>query len=195
MGLSRSFLRGMGLTDEQVSAIVEAHTETTDALKEQRDQYKANSDKLSEVQAELDALKGNGNDWKVKYEQEHEDFEAFKTDVAKKSAAESKEKAYTKLLRELGVTEKRISGIIKLTDMNALELDENGSIKDLDSVKENIKAEWSDFIPTEEERGAGTETPPGNNGGTTMTKAEIMKIKDASERQKAIMEHPELFGY
>lgn len=195
MALSRSFLKGMGLADEQVSAIIEAHTESTDALKAQRDEYKANSEKLSEVQAELDALKGNGNDWKAKYEKEHEDFESYKTDVAKKTAAESKEKAFTKLLRELGVTEKRIGSIIKLTDMNAVELEEDGSIKDLENVKASVKSEWSDFIPTEEEHGAGTETPPGNNGGAPTTKAEIMKIKDAAARQKAIQEHPELFGY
>ena len=28
--LTRSFLKGMGITDEQISAIIEAHTESTD---------------------------------------------------------------------------------------------------------------------------------------------------------------------
>ena len=33
--------------------------------------------------------------------------------------------------------------------------------------------------------GAGTSTPPGNDGGVVKTKEEIMKIKDTQERQKA----------
>ena len=52
MALTRNMLKGMGLTDEQVSAIIDAHTDTTDALKAQRDQYKADAEKLPAVQKE-----------------------------------------------------------------------------------------------------------------------------------------------
>ena len=37
MALTRSFLKGMSLTDEQVSAIIDAHAESIDALKQHRD--------------------------------------------------------------------------------------------------------------------------------------------------------------
>ena len=40
---------------------------------------------------------------------------------------------------------------------------------------------------------SGTTPPPGN-GGKTLTKDDIMKIKDTQERQKAIAENPALFG-
>ena len=33
MALTRKLLKGMGLTEEQVDTIIEAHTETTDGLK------------------------------------------------------------------------------------------------------------------------------------------------------------------
>ena len=46
MALTRAFLKGMGLTEEQVSAIIEAHTDSTEALKAQRDQYKRDADQL-----------------------------------------------------------------------------------------------------------------------------------------------------
>ena len=39
MALTRRFLKGMGLTEEQVDTIIEAHTEVTDGLKEQINQY------------------------------------------------------------------------------------------------------------------------------------------------------------
>ena len=77
--MTRSFLKGMGITDEQISAIIEAHTESTDALKAQRDEYKAQAEKLPSVQAELDKLKKDGGDWQSKYDKEHKDFEAYKT--------------------------------------------------------------------------------------------------------------------
>ena len=34
MALTRKLLKGMGLTDEQVDTIIEAHTDTVDGLKE-----------------------------------------------------------------------------------------------------------------------------------------------------------------
>ena len=57
MALTRKALKAMGLTDEQVDSVVEMHTETVDAIKEQRDGYKADADKLAEAQAELETLK------------------------------------------------------------------------------------------------------------------------------------------
>jgi hypothetical protein len=59
---------------------------------------------------------------------------------------------------------------------------------------EGIKDEWADFITTQGTVGASTSTPPTNNGGTTMTRDEILAIKDTSARQQAIAEHHELFG-
>ena len=68
MAVTRSFLKGMGLTDEQVSAIIEEHTNTVNGLKEARDTYKADAEKLTAVQKQLDDLKANsGDDWKEKY--------------------------------------------------------------------------------------------------------------------------------
>ena len=34
MAVTRKFLKGMGLTDEQVDTIIEAHSETVDGLKD-----------------------------------------------------------------------------------------------------------------------------------------------------------------
>ena len=67
MSLTRGMLKGMGLTDEQVSAIIDAHTETVDGLKDSLKAAKADADKLKVVQKELDDLKANsGDDYKSK---------------------------------------------------------------------------------------------------------------------------------
>ena len=78
MALSRKFLSALGIEADKIDEIISAHTETVDALKEERDKYKADADKLPGVQKELDDLKKTANDadgYKKKYDDEHEAFE------------------------------------------------------------------------------------------------------------------------
>ena len=94
MSITRKLLKGMGLTDEQVDTIIEAHTETVDGLKADISRYKADAGKLAGVQKELDDLKAAGDGgYKSKYEKEHSDFEAFKSNITAKEAKAAKEKA------------------------------------------------------------------------------------------------------
>ena len=57
MALTRKYLKALGIEDEKIEQIIEAHTETVDGLKNERDGFKASADKLAEVQKELDGLK------------------------------------------------------------------------------------------------------------------------------------------
>ena len=57
MALSRKMLRAMGIEDEKIDQIIEAHTESIDALKEQRDQYKVDAEKLPALQKKLEELR------------------------------------------------------------------------------------------------------------------------------------------
>lgn len=158
------------------------------------------NDKLTEI----DALKGekqNAEDkatsaekWKTKYDALKDDFEAFKKDISAKESKATRDNAYKELLKQAGVSEKRLDAVLKVSDVASLEMGEDGKFKDSDKILENIKTEWADFITTTETHGASTATPPSNNGGGKMTKADIMKIKDTSERQKAIADNHELFG-
>lgn len=54
MSITRKFLKAMGITDEQVESIIDAHTETTDALKLDVEKYKADVATLATVQKDLD---------------------------------------------------------------------------------------------------------------------------------------------
>ena len=77
MALTRNFLKSMGLTEEQVATIIEAHTDTVDGLKDLIATYKADAEKLPDIQKELNDLKKEGADggYKAKYEKEHKDFQ------------------------------------------------------------------------------------------------------------------------
>lgn len=194
MSITRKMLKGMGLTEEQVDTIIEEHTSVTDALKEKAQKYETTAQKLADVEKELNDLKAGGSDWEDRYNKEHDAFENYKKDIESKAEQENIKTAYKALLKAQNVSEKRIDTILKLTDFSDLKLTKEGKIANEDKVIEKIKEDWSDLIGTETEKGAPVEKPI--NGGKTYTsKEEIMKIRDASERQKAISENMELFGY
>lgn len=200
MSLTRKFLSAFGIEEDKVDEIIKAHTETVDALKEQRDTYKADAEKLPAVQKELDDLKaaaekGDKDPYKVKYEALKEDFDKFKSDQKEKETHAKKESAYRALLEEAGISEKRIASVLKVSDVDAIEFAEDGKVKDADTLKASIKKEWEDFIVTKDTQGANTATPPAGSGKTYKSKDEIMAIKDVKERQNAIAENHEMFGF
>lgn len=163
MALTRKLLKGMGLSDEVIDTIIEAHAETVDGLKEDINKYKGNAEKLPAVQKELDDLKAAGDGgYKEKYENEKKAFEDFKKAQTEKETHQAKVTAYTAFLKSVGVSEKRIPSIIKVTDLNAVEL-EGDTVKDADKLTETVKTEWADFIETSNTAGANTNTPPANN--------------------------------
>lgn len=196
MSLTRKMLKAMNIEEEKIDQIIEAHTETVDGFKDKLNDYKDKAEKYDGVKKELDDLKDGDNDWQKKYEKEHSDFEAYKTDITAKETKRTKEHAYRELLRGAGVSEKRLDAILKVTNLDSVELDKDGKIKDADKHTETVKTEWADFVETTSTQGADTATPPTNNGGTKMTKADIYKKDDkgryvlsTEERQKALVEN------
>ena len=198
MGFSRKMLKAMGIEDEKIDQIIDAHSETVDALKADRDTYKEDAAKLAAVQKELDALKAKGDDgYKEKYEAEKAAHDALKADIAAKETKKAKTDAYRELLKGANIDEKRIATILRAEapTIDKIELDADGKIKNAEQYTESIKSDWADFIVTQSAKGTNTATPPANGGtATTKTKEDILKIKDAGERQKAIAENPTLFG-
>ena len=192
MALTRSMLKGMGLTEEQVSAIIDAHTETVDGLKDSLKAAKADADKLKTVQKELDDLKANnGDDFKSKYEKEHSDFEDYKKTVANEKATAEKRSLYRELLKDCGIDAKRIDTVMRVADINAAKV-KDGKIENVEDLTKSIQSEWADFIATDTTRGASVQTPP-SGSGSKKSKSDILAIKDTSERQKAIAENIDLF--
>lgn len=170
MSLTRRMLKAMGIEDEKIDEIITAHRETVDALKEERDNYKKDAEELPNVTKERDRYKAEAekdNPFEQKYndlKKEHDDYVAEQT--AKETKAK-KQEAYKELLKNVGVSEKRLSAILKVTDLSSIELDDDGKIKDASNLEESAKKEWADFIVTEGVKGANTPTPPkGTEGGT-----------------------------
>lgn len=194
MALTRKMLKALGIEEDKIEQIIEAHTETVDALKDEREKYRTAAEKLPDVERELEGLKTSGGDWQQKYEKEHSDFEAYKADVTAKEAGAAKEAAYRALLTDAGVDPKRMDTVIRAEKAGFGEMEfADGKFVKADELTAAIKTNWADFIQTTTTTGVPTATPPTNTGGGAMTKAEIMKITDPVKRQAAIAENITLF--
>lgn len=201
MAITRKLLKGMGLTEEQQETIIEAHTDTVNGLKADVDRYKADAEKLPAVQKELDDLKGKGDDgYKAKYESEHKAFENYKKTVDAEKTTAAKEKAVEAVLKKIGVSEKRLQSVAKLAKadglLDALELDDDGTVKEVDKLEKSLKDSYSEYITTTSTKGADTPTPPVNSVGAKLTMADIYKkdekgryVMDYEARLKAIEEN------
>lgn len=201
MSITRKMLKGMGLTEDQQDTILEAHTETVNEIKAERDRLKSDAEKLPTVQKELDDLKAAGDGgYKEKYEAEHKAFETYKKAVDTEKATAAKEKAVEAVLKKIGVSEKRLQSVAKLAKadglLDALELDENGAVKEADKLEKSLKDGYSEYITTTSTKGADTATPPANSGGAKLTMADIYKkdekgryVMDYEARLKAIEEN------
>ena len=187
---TRKYLTSIGIEEDKIDLIMEKHSEVVTEIKDERDRYKVEAEKLPDVQRQLnelqeDAKNHNDDKYKVKYDALKEDFEEYKKGVTAKETKSKKEQAYTKLLKDAGVSDKRISAILKVTNFDDLELDDEGNAKDADKHTEAIKKEWADFIQTTSTQGAKVSTPPAGTPNGVKTREEIMKIKDTAERQQA----------
>ena len=185
-----------------IGKIMDGHIASVNALREERDElkkdvdeYKAKAQKLEGVQKELSELKAKGDpDWQEKYEKEHGDFEAFKTEVQKGKEKAEKVQLYKDLLKECNVESKRIEAVLKVTNFDDITV-KDGRIENVESLKDGIKKEWSGFIVRKESKGAEVDNPLETTGGKKMSKEEIYKkdekgryIMDAPARQKALAE-------
>lgn len=190
MALTRRALKAMGIEEEKIDEIISMHSETVDGLKADVSRYKADAEKLPGVRAELDSLKSSGGNWEQQYNNVKKEFDDYKAEQAGKAAKEAKEGAYRNLLKATGVDEKRIESIMKVSKLDDVEMD-GDKLKNQEALIENIKSEWVDFITSDS--GVKVNTGSKIGGGNPVTKESIMKIKDASQRQKAIAENIGLF--
>lgn len=185
MALTRKMLEAMGIEAEKIESIIEAHAETVNGIKKERDDYKARYESVD-----------TSEDWKSKYDEEHAAFEAYRSETENRDSIRAKESAFKAILTAAGVADKYAAKIVKMSGeaINALTLDGDGNAVGFEKLVDDAKTEWGDFVPQITTQGAPFATPP-QSAPVKMTKEQIMGIKDAAERQRAIAENLDVFGY
>lgn len=193
MALTRKLLKSLGLEDEKIESIIEAHGETVEGLKQKLEKAEADAAKVAELTAQLNSanekLAKSGDAAKVQA-----DFDAYKEEIAKEKATASKRAAADALLKEAGYARESVRGLILRTiDLDKWEADDKGGIKDADAFKDSVKADYADLVSTTQTTGTPPANPP-TGGKVTMTKAEIGKITDPVERRAAIAANLDQFN-
>lgn len=190
MALTRKMLSAMDIPAEKIDEIINAHTETVAAIKDERDKVQKEYDELKEkskdvdkIQKELDSAnseleKIKAGDWENKYNGLKVEYDGFKADTEAKATKSAKEAAYKKILEEAGVSAKRVDSIIKVSAsaVDGLKFDKDGNVEGADEIIKSVKTEWADFIQTTGQRGADVSKPPANDGGDVKKPSRVSEM-------------------
>ena len=202
MSLTRKSLKAMGLTDEQIESVIEMHTDTISGLKDKLESVENSVETVEKLKADVEKYKSEldnakktiaeGEKYKEMYEAEKREHDKYKSEV---TAKETKA-AVREYFKGKGINDDNMSIAMRgiKSEIDAAELDDKGKIKDMKVFDDLIKGDYAKLISRTESRGVDTQTPPPNTGKVTITKEEIMNIKNTAERQQKIAENPELFG-
>lgn len=175
--LTRKFLEALGVEEKAQDQIMEKHSEVVNEIKTERDKFKEDAEKLPDVQKQLDDLKAKQSEKdgdpseleKVKKDlaDKTAEFDKYKADIEAKETKAKKETAFRKLLKDAGISEKRIDIVVKASpnEIDAIAFDKEGNIKDSDKLTASVKETWSDFVVTQQQGGAQVQNPPAGNGG------------------------------
>ncbi|MDE6763716.1 MAG: phage scaffolding protein [Oscillospiraceae bacterium] len=181
-----------GIPAEAIAKLTKAISTTVGNEFVEKTRYKAKLEEIETLKTEKQTAEDSATtaeSWKKKYE-------TLEAETKAKETRSAKEKAYRSLLEAASVDGKHHNMLVKAAkeDIDGIELDKDGNIKNADKLTEKIKTDWSGFIVGVTEIGANTPNPPANNG-SKMTKADIYakddngKYKlDTTTRQNALAE-------
>lgn len=166
---------------DAVDKIIDGHLASINVLREEADKYKADAEKLPNVQKQLDDLKAEGDGgYQEKYEKEHKAFEDFKANVTAKESKAAKEKAVRAYFESKNITGVNLDLAMRGCgeEMAALELD-GEKIKDTKSLDALVDGTYKGLVSTTQTKGANPANPPANPPAKNYTTAEIKNMSAA----------------
>jgi myosin heavy subunit len=189
-------LKGLGfkegqtkLDEEQIDLIIEAHTETVDALKQERDQFKADAESLPTVTKERDKLQRDIDDLKAKTPDAAEvqaKFDEYKAQVEADKAAEKKRAAVKAALLKEGANDGLVDLMLKGIDLETVDMD-GDVLKDETAVVTPVKELYPQAFGKTTTEGAPPVNPPPGGAKTGKDAFEAMTL---SQRFAFAKEHP-----
>ena len=202
--MTKAKLQEFGIPAENLDKAAEffcaAHKTDLDAIIEERDDAKKKVKDMESVQKELTDLKAevekNGKDpYKVKYEAVRDELKQLKADIEAEKTQGAKSGAFRQMLKDIGIPEKRIDAIMRVSDIDAVQLGDDGKATNIADLATAAKSEWADFIPAYSEKGANPANPPKSNPSAPKKREDIYarddkgRFKlDAAQRQAALAE-------
>ena len=142
-------------------------------------QYQKKVQAIDELREKVDDLEAKANientdEYKTKYETLQTEYEGFKQNLEDEKVKGSKTSAIKKHLEGLSVDPKMIKLLVKEFDLEKVEVQEDGNIKDWEVLSETVK----DYIPVTQTQGNGALKPPVQ----TPQKSEVNPLANALEK-------------
>ena len=200
-------------TDAQISAILDLNSRDIGNAKSKADHFLEQANELTEQlrakEADITKLRSElasaqesisaaeKEDYKGKYESEKAAHEKLIADIAAEKTAKAQESALTKAAKAAKYSADAIASILdsKKDYAGRVTFDADGKPTNMEEIMKAIAEDKPGLVPKAEEKRHEPATPPADNGGkSTMTKADIMAIKDDAERQQAIKDNLAVFG-
>lgn len=165
MALTRPMLRNLGITEkETLDAIMDAHGETVNPLKDsikdlEADKLKLEQDIKNTPKAEVDGETVSKTD----YDKLKGEFDTYKADVENAKVTESKLKALKTALKSEGVSGDKFIELLEAKfPLDKIELD-GDKIKGWGDIVKPVKEQYGEIFGTVTTQGAGVATPPKND--------------------------------
>lgn len=195
MAFTREYIRKLAkecevdLPKDFVNGLIDAHIEARDAFAEEQAKKNPETKPINVKDSE-------------EYKKLEKEFNDYKGEVEKKNARATKEQAVRAYFESKGIKGKNLDIAIRgsRSEIDGVELD-GDKIKDPTALDALISGDFAGLVSKTNRTGAKTETPPANDGGAKLTKADIYKrdehgryVMSTAERQKALAENPELLN-
>lgn len=176
MALTRKMLKAMGIEEEKIDQIIEAHGETVDGLKGELTNLKESNEtlitdnkKIKKVNEELQSA--TVEDKTELVEELEKEIEGYK----QMEELTNKKQAYLDVLKLANIDEKRFNSILKLTDFNSIEL-EDGKIKNAEELAKTVNSDYSDFVVKTQTETHQPTTPPSTGEQPSINIDDIKKM-------------------
>lgn len=191
MALTRKLLKSLGLEDAAIDTIIDAHAETTEALKKERDEAKAEAAKVDALTKQLneanEKLAKAGDAAKVQ-----KAFDDYKAEVEAEKKTAKTAADVQELLKEAGISRESFrTAVAKSFDAAKIAYADDGSISNRAELVQGIKTDFADFVATTTSAGTPPAAPPSGNPGK-MSKEAIAKLPK-EERRAAIIANIDQF--
>jgi hypothetical protein len=196
MSLTRKMLKALGLEEDKIEQIIEAHTEATDALKNQLKDAQGGAESLAAVTEERNRLQAKLADMEAKTPDAAKvqaDFDAFKAQVEAEKANAQKAALLIDALKAAGVVrESAQKALLKAVDLSAATLTEDGKLDGVDALIAPLKSEYADFFATTQQGGVPPTNPP--SGGKASVGKEAFAKMSVTERAAIAAKDPQAYA-
>lgn len=166
---------------DAVDKIIDGHLASINVLREEADKYKADAEKLPNVQKELDDLKAAGDGgWEEKakdFEKKYNDLVAENKNKETKAAKESAAKAF---FESKGITGNSLEIAMRGSSAEIAGLDLDGEkIKDSSALDALVNGTFKALVSTTTTKGANIPNPPITTPNKAYSADDIRKMSPA----------------